>query len=83
LYVVRIASVFLFATKTNRKATKKISAPSEKRGATMAEKYMYLVRWTSSLGISGEKMFFCQRDVDAFLRQMTTIISYSVEKVAR
>ncbi len=49
----------------------------------MAEKYMYLVRWTSSLGISGEKMFFCQRDVDAFLRQMTTIRTYTVEKVER
>jgi hypothetical protein len=49
----------------------------------MAEKYMYIVKWTSSLGISGEKMFFCQRDVDEFLRLMTTIISYSVEKVER
>ncbi len=49
----------------------------------MAEKYMYIVKWTSSLGISGEKMFFCQRDVDAFLRQMTTIRTYTVEKVER
>lgn len=49
----------------------------------MAEKpVMYIVRWTGVLGISGEKIFFSEGQMNAFIRQMRNAIKrYTVEEV--